>query len=651
MILALGIGSTAFAQNRTLPAVVPAPKMKKQESRIDNGAPSGLQGNHSTVTPTATNGNQRVITRTKLGSSPNLLSVLVGESHALTYNKDINMVGMAHRKTQSLTGTSGYINMSYSLNQGATWDSTFLVYTTGAPNNGRYPTGGIYNPWMNTNPMGAYAVVAGPITDGAGWQGNYFASRQFDLTNQDQDIKLNSDPGATFQHMARVASSAHSNGKAYVLASDYDYNSTATVIPYNGAVLNIGTFNTGTEGFDWSTQRIYQPFAHDPNDDSQLFYAFANMAFNEAGDIGYIVFMGIDSVNNYGVNQPILYKTTDAGATWTKMPVMDFSTVAALTDSLIPSDNGTGPSIPFWSANQGWDVIVDGFDNPHIVSVVYSVATASPSDPAQTQIYASMDLFDVFIDQYGNWNAHNFGTIMTDDVPAASSPWTTSGGMGWDARIQASKSDDGKVLFYSWLDTDPTLATENLFPDIWAASLDITNYNAILHAPAMNFTSSSSYASDNYWMYTAQNVFEAGAAGAMTFTIPTTVSDSWNPSDDGSGPVEHYFVSGVSFTQPVDYIAIPLGNKDMSTASFAVSQNYPNPFNGTTMINVSLPVSTDLNITVVDLMGKTVLTKTTNNAAAGAHTISINSNELSSGVYFYTVTAGGEKVTRKMIIE
>jgi hypothetical protein len=37
--------------------------------------------------------------------------------------------------------------------------------------------------------------------------------------------------------------------------------------------------------------------------------------------------------------------------------------------------------------------------------------------------------------------------------------------------------------------------------------------------------------------------------------------------------------------------------------------------------------------------------------SVGSHTIAIDGSQLTSGIYFYTVTAGENKVTRKMMVD
>lgn len=86
-------------------------------------------------------------------------------------------------------------------------------------------------------------------------------------------------------------------------------------------------------------------------------------------------------------------------------------------------------------------------------------------------------------------------------------------------------------------------------------------------------------------------------------------------------------------------------------ATFEVAQNTPNPFNGTTTIAVNVKKTTDLTLEVTNMMGQVVYTHNAGTVGAGVTKINIEGSELSKGVYFYTVKAGKEAVTNKMIVE
>jgi serine protease len=89
-----------------------------------------------------------------------------------------------------------------------------------------------------------------------------------------------------------------------------------------------------------------------------------------------------------------------------------------------------------------------------------------------------------------------------------------------------------------------------------------------------------------------------------------------------------------------------------SPVAFSLSQNYPNPFNPSTVINYSIPSGGIVNLTVYDLLGKVVATLVNEEKPAGLHSVEFNSRELnlSTGVYFYTLKAGGNASTKKLLL-
>lgn len=90
-------------------------------------------------------------------------------------------------------------------------------------------------------------------------------------------------------------------------------------------------------------------------------------------------------------------------------------------------------------------------------------------------------------------------------------------------------------------------------------------------------------------------------------------------------------------------------------STFTLDQNYPNPFNPSTTISFSLPVESNLNIKLFNMLGQEVAQITEGNFQAGNHNLQFNANNLSSGTYIYTLEAQGLngqsfKSTKKMLL-
>ena len=83
---------------------------------------------------------------------------------------------------------------------------------------------------------------------------------------------------------------------------------------------------------------------------------------------------------------------------------------------------------------------------------------------------------------------------------------------------------------------------------------------------------------------------------------------------------------------------------------FALNQNYPNPFNPVTVIRYALPVNSDVSLRVFDLLGREVAHLVNERQTAGNYEVTFDAGGIASGIYFYSLTAGGNSAVRKMMI-
>ncbi|NUQ81905.1 MAG: T9SS type A sorting domain-containing protein [Bacteroidetes bacterium] len=81
-----------------------------------------------------------------------------------------------------------------------------------------------------------------------------------------------------------------------------------------------------------------------------------------------------------------------------------------------------------------------------------------------------------------------------------------------------------------------------------------------------------------------------------------------------------------------------------------LDQNYPNPFNPETLIRFTLPVTGQVQLTVSDILGRTLATLISETMPAGTHNAGFNAASLPSGVYFYQLRFNGQTLTRKMTV-
>jgi len=111
-------------------------------------------------------------------------------------------------------------------------------------------------------------------------------------------------------------------------------------------------------------------------------------------------------------------------------------------------------------------------------------------------------------------------------------------------------------------------------------------------------------------------------------------------------------------TMVVDYVrvyqVVPTGVKNTESLpeNIYLEQNYPNPFNPNTQISYSLPRSEYVQLRVFDSIGREVATLVNGLKDAGKYKVNFNSENhpLPNGIYLYRLVAGGNTLTKKMVL-
>jgi hypothetical protein len=101
-------------------------------------------------------------------------------------------------------------------------------------------------------------------------------------------------------------------------------------------------------------------------------------------------------------------------------------------------------------------------------------------------------------------------------------------------------------------------------------------------------------------------------------------------------------------------------NKKIVPTEFVLSQNYPNPFNPSTSIEFSVPVNSNVTLTIYNLLGQVVTTIVNEEISAGNYSMVWNGEDqsgfkVSTGIYLYKMKATGTngkefQQIRKMVL-
>ncbi len=91
----------------------------------------------------------------------------------------------------------------------------------------------------------------------------------------------------------------------------------------------------------------------------------------------------------------------------------------------------------------------------------------------------------------------------------------------------------------------------------------------------------------------------------------------------------------------------PIGLKSQS---FKLHQNYPNPFNPQTTISFTTEKEGIVTLRIYDILGNLVQEVMNQHKNAGHHSVVVNADGFSSGVYLYELTSNGGKIVKKLSI-
>lgn len=231
---------------------------------------------------------------------------------------------------------------------------------------------------------------------------------------------------------------------------------------------------------------------------------------------------------------------------------------------------------------------------------------------------------------------------------------TTNGGISWSVKqIGLTGNSVPSVAFRS--DKLTGIAISDVtYPNIAITGNGGTNWQAINVGAGNSGIATVKWVPGTPVFYIAANKIKRSSDnGVSWFEMSTAGIQNFSHMDLSVESNELCAYALASDGKVLKYSGDPFGIDPSNTTipvQYSLEQNFPNPFNPQTTIKYSIPEPAFVILKIFDAAGSEVMTVTDSHHRAGNYYEDIDMTRLSSGIYIYTLYAGGETISRKMVL-
>jgi photosystem II stability/assembly factor-like uncharacterized protein len=315
----------------------------------------------------------------------------------------------------------------------------------------------------------------------------------------------------------------------------------------------------------------------------------------------------------YYYSSPTIIHTSDNGASWDSVCGLSLHTMKAMDKYLYVGERGVwkrplSEMIP--------TTTIEISNDWNMVSLPMSVTDGRkeilfPNANSNAFTYnGSYESKDTLKNGIGYWlkfpeatSLQLYGNYITAETIAVSPGWNMIGSISTLLPVQAITASSGTTI-----------------------TSDFFGYNG------RYFVSDTIYPGKGYWVRVNQGgrLILSATSKATALNCIRIVPNGEQPPPPPDGEIRHR------------HSVIP--------NQFALGQNYPNPFNPRTTISYQLPRRSEVTLKVFDVLGKEVITLVNNVEEPGNKSVQFDASKLTSGIYFYKVSAGSFTQTRTLLL-
>lgn len=605
-----------------------------------------------------------------LGRASNSFTWLRQEQNQIWANNDLDMVAVIHRQDVTIWGggttENGKYRYDFSINNAASFTTDIGTLQSTYTNYGRYPqiTGHVNG---KTNPFDIGLVWNGATNKfpTPGWIGHVYGY---------SEVTTTSPPTSTENYMFDTDNTLLPGGLSEGLPGEFwtvemDWDGSNVL---DSVLVYKGTWDSASADVNWVRHTgIYVPW--DKTADGTAHAVGPNIAFSPDGMTAWIGMCG--DMTGGGANQfysPILIKSTDGGATWGSPTEVMLDSIPWMVDTLqtLWVDSVGNPASDGRATTAfDFDLVVDVNGNPHLGCVIGTGGAGQAYSIAGTAKFIG-DVWSA--DGGATWDVTYMAPVMTLRGEFGTPDPNDGSLLSMDNCVQASRSESGEHVFFSWVDSDTCVIgfgeTDNIAPNLRIVGKRVSDtmcthwkvvsdgdilYDGTILYPAMAPTILEH--SNAMWLPIAfmkllindqlgptefEYVTNAGLTAADFSVTPGVTNQAWMCAGDPGYSDHEIQVTPNSVVGPIP--PAPTGT--------VLHQAYPNPTNGMTTVAFEIEQSQDVQLIMTNMIGQQVMTIANGEFNTGTHKFQINTSDLKSGVYFYTLKAGNEQMTKKLVV-
>lgn len=309
--------------------------------------------------------------------------------------------------------------------------------------------------------------------------------------------------------------------------------------------------------------------------------------------------------------------------------------------------------------NSAFNIEIFGTHNALDYSLTLRVTKVAnvPSSYSNLVLHVALTESEIPFNWQGQTMVHNAQRLMVPNELGTALDFSSSNTVDINLNFTHNASWVAEhcelVTFIQNLDGKEILqGTKVSLNDLAPLPVELTSFTATAAAGKVNLVWTTATEINNSGFeiersYDGESYYAVGfVKGNGTTTEPKSYSFTDNIEVNGTEQI-FYRLKQVDYNGTFEYSDAVSVVLDIPT-EFALGQNYPNPFNPSTKIKYSVPQNGLVSIIVYDLTGQVVASVVNEVKEPGNYEIDFNATGLSSGVYFYKMTANNFSQVKKM---